>query len=137
MTPIFWLGISFLLVASSLSVLLWVAVPAVQELARTARSAQRLLDMLSRELPPTLEAMRLTGLEVSELTDEMSESIRSAGSVVKQLDAGLQGVREQATNAQRTTRSLTAGVKAAWRSLHAAQPSTNNRSSSVPDSKDR
>ncbi|MEM7581337.1 MAG: DUF948 domain-containing protein, partial [Cyanobacteria bacterium P01_A01_bin.80] len=59
--PLFWLGLSILLVAVSLTALLVAAIPALQEVARAARSAEKLFDTLSRELPPTLEAVRLTG----------------------------------------------------------------------------
>jgi uncharacterized protein YoxC len=115
--PIFWLGLSILLVAVSLTAVLVVAIPALQELARAARSAEKLFDTLSRELPPTLESIRLTGLEISDLTDDMSEGVKSAGQVVKQVDQSFEGARKQAQKAQVTTRSVFAGVKAAWRTF--------------------
>jgi uncharacterized protein YoxC len=115
--PIFWLGLSILLVAVSLTAVLVVAIPALQELARAARSAEKLFDTLSRELPPTLESIRLTGLEISDLTDDMSEGVKSAGQVVKQVDQGFDGARKQVQKAQVTTRSVFAGVKAAWRTF--------------------
>ncbi|MGL5511491.1 MAG: DUF948 domain-containing protein, partial [Microcoleaceae cyanobacterium] len=62
--PIFWLGISLLLVAVSLTAVLVTALPAVMALANAARSMEKLTDTLTRELPPTLEAIRLTGLEI-------------------------------------------------------------------------
>jgi uncharacterized protein YoxC len=115
--PIFWLGLSILLVAVSLTAVLIVAVPALQELGRAARSAEKLFDTLNRELPPTLEAMRLTGLEVSELTDDMSQGVQSAGQVVKQVDQSITGVKQQVQKAQVTSRSVLAGVKTAWRTF--------------------
>lgn len=115
--PIFWLGLSILLVAVSLTAVLVVAIPALQELARAARSAEKLFDTLSRELPPTLESIRLTGLEISDLTDDMSEGVKSAGQVVKQVDQSFDGARKQVQKAQVTTRSVFAGVKAAWRTF--------------------
>jgi hypothetical protein len=60
--PLFWLGLSLLLVATSLTAVLVAAIPALQELARAARSAEKLFDTLSRELPPTLEAVSYTHL---------------------------------------------------------------------------
>jgi len=57
--PIFWLGCSLLLVAVSLTAVFIAALPALQELARAARSAEKLFDTLHREFPPTLEAIRL------------------------------------------------------------------------------
>jgi len=59
--PLFWLGLSLLLVAVSLTAVLVVAIPTLMELSRAARSAEKLFDTLGRELPPTLEALRLTG----------------------------------------------------------------------------
>ena len=115
--PIFWLGLSILLVAVSLTAVLVVAIPALQELARAARSAEKLFDTLSRELPPTLESIRLTGLEISDLTDDMSEGVKSAGQVVKQVDQSFDSARKQVQKAQTTTRSVFSGVKAAWRTF--------------------
>lgn len=114
--PIFWLGLSLLLVAMSLTAVLIVALPALQELARAARSAEKLFDTLRREFPPTLEAIRLTGLEISELTDDINEGVKSASDVVKQVDRSLSSTRGQIDKVQVGTRGVVAGVKAAWRS---------------------
>ena len=67
-TPFFWLGISILLVAISLVALLTVAIFTLQELARAARSAEKLLDTLNQELPAPLRDLRLTGQDLSGLT---------------------------------------------------------------------
>lgn len=115
--PLFWLGLSILFVAISLTAMLFAALPAFRELARAARSAEKLFDTLSRELPPTLESIRLTGLEITDLSEEVSEGVQSAGQVVKQVDQSLRGVKRQAQQAQTTTRSVFAGVKAAWRTF--------------------
>jgi uncharacterized protein YoxC len=115
--PIFWLGLSILLVAVSLTALLVAAIPALQEVASAARSAEKLFDTLSRELPPTLEAVRLTGLEITDLTDDVSEGVQSASGVVKQVDQSLNSAKKQAQNVQVGTRSIFVGVKAAWKSL--------------------
>jgi uncharacterized protein YoxC len=115
--PLFWLGLSILFVAVSLTALLFAALPAFRELARAARSAEKLFDTLSRELPPTLEAIRLTGIEITDLSDEVSEGVQSAGQVVKQVDQSIRGVKRQAQQAQTTTRSVFAGVKAAWKTF--------------------
>lgn len=116
-TPLFWLGLSILLVAICLAVVLAVAIPAFLELARAARSAEKLFDTLSRDLPPTLEALRLTGLEVRDLTDGLGESVERAGRVVKQVDHSLSDAKQQAKEAEITTRSLVAGAQAAWKTL--------------------
>jgi uncharacterized protein YoxC len=115
--PVVWLGASLLLVAASLALLMVAALPAIQELASAARSAEKLFDILSRELPPTLEAIRLTGTEIASLTDDVSQNVQAAGRVVGQLDQSLTGIKQQAQQAQVTTRSLGTGVKAAWRSF--------------------
>ncbi|MEL7035443.1 MAG: hypothetical protein AAFO04_07460 [Cyanobacteria bacterium J06592_8] len=112
--PIFWLGLSILLVAASLSAVLIAALPALQALARAARSLEKLADTLSREFPPTLEAIRMTGLEISELTDDVSEGVQSAGQVVKQVDRSIDDAKKQAQKVQNTTSSVFKGFKVAW-----------------------
>lgn len=120
--PLFWLGLSLLLVATSLTAVLVAAIPALQELARAARSAEKLFDTLSRELPPTLEAIRVTGLEIADLTDDVSEGVKSANQVVKQVDQSLDSARIQAQNLQVSTHTIFVGVKAAWGNLTRQKP---------------
>ncbi len=120
--PLFWLGLSIVLVATSLTAVLVAAIPALQEVARAARSAEKLFDTLSRELPPTLEAIRTTGLEITDLTEDVSEGVKSAGQVVKQVDQSLDGARKQAQNLQVGTRSVFVGVKAAWKTFTRQKP---------------
>ncbi|MCU0550256.1 MAG: DUF948 domain-containing protein [Leptolyngbya sp. Prado105] len=134
--PIFWLGLSILLVAISLTALLTVAIPAFNEMGRAARSAEKLFDTLNRELPPTLEALRITGNEVTDLTDDVTQGVQSAAQVVKQVDQTVTGVKQQAQKAQTTGRSLLAGAKAAWRTLNQS-PSQARRSSRMASSRDR
>jgi uncharacterized protein YoxC len=124
--PLFWLGLSILLVAVSLTAVLIAAVPALQELARAARSIEKLADTLRRELPPTLEAIRLTGLEISDLTDDINDGVKSASQVAKQVDESLSSAKNQAKNVQMNTRGVVAGVKAAWRTWK--RPSGGRRS---------
>jgi len=121
--PLFWLGLSIILVACSITALLVAAIPALQEVARAARSAEKLFDTLSRELPPTLEAIRLTGLEITDLTDDVSEGVQSASGVVKQVDQSLSTAKKQAQNVQVGTRSIFVGIKAAWKSFTNTQSS--------------
>lgn len=129
--PIFWLGCSLLLVAVSLTAVFVAALPVLQELARAAQSVGRLAETLNRELPPTLEAIRLTGLEISELTDDVSDGVKSAGQVVKQVDQSLGGVKKQAKNVQTGTRSVVAGVRAAWQTFNRPTASDRQRLSSA------
>ncbi|QLE57555.1 DUF948 domain-containing protein [Nostoc sp. TCL26-01] len=120
--PLFWLGLSILLVAASLTAVLVAAIPALQELARAARSAEKLFDTLSRELPPTLEAIRTTGLEITDLTDDVSEGVKSASQVVQQVDQSIDGAKKQAQNLQVGTRSIFVGVKTAWKTFTRQKP---------------
>lgn len=115
--PLFWLGLSLLLVATSLSVVLVVAIPAVQELARASRSAEKLFDTLSRELPSTLKAIRNTSLDITDLTEDVSDGIKSVGQAVRQVDQGLNTAKKQADNVQIGTRSLWVGVRTAWKTF--------------------
>ncbi len=112
--PVLFLGCSILLVAVSLTALVVAAFPAIQDLSRAARSAEKLFDKLDRELPPTLEAIRLAGLELSDLGDEMSQGVQSAATVVQQANLSLTQVQKQAGNVRTNTRSVWVGVKAAW-----------------------
>ncbi|MCC3445430.1 MAG: DUF948 domain-containing protein [Microcoleus sp. PH2017_03_ELD_O_A] len=134
--PLFWLGLSILLVAVSLTAVLVTLIPAVQALTRAARSVEKLADTLAREFPPTLEAIRLTGLEISELTDDVSDGVQSAGEVVKQVDRSIGSAKKQAQNVQVTTRSVVTGIKAAWKTLTRKPPisGTNRRSDRLSQS---
>ncbi len=117
MDPVFWLGVSLFLVAISLTVVLVVAIPAFQELSKAAQSAQKLFDLLQRELPSTLDALRRTGGDLSDLSDDMSESLQTASHVVKQVDESLMEVKHQVQRAGIGTTSFFIGVQATIRSL--------------------
>lgn len=125
--PLFWLGLSILLVAVSLTAVLVAALPALQELARAARSAEKLFDTLRRDLPPTLEAIRLTGLEISDLTNDVSDGVKNAVQVAQQVDQSLDSAVKKAQKVEVGTRSVVAGVKAAWKTL-TRTPSNRSRS---------
>ena len=125
---IFLLGLSFLLVVVCLTILLLTAIPAFQELAKAANSIIRLADTLTRELPATLEAIRMTGLELSELSDELNQGAKSAGEAVKQVNDGIKGVRQGASSASIATKSAFAGLKAGLKSL--GRPRRQKRSPS-------
>ncbi|MBD2187979.1 DUF948 domain-containing protein [Pseudanabaena mucicola] len=125
---IFLLGLSFLLVVVCLTILLLTAIPTFQELAKAANSIIRLADTLTRELPATLEAIRMTGLELSELSDELNQGAKSAGEAVKQVNDGIKGVRQGASNATIATKSAFAGIKAGLKSL--GRPRRKQRSAS-------
>ncbi len=128
--PLFWLALSFLLVVISLTAVLMVAIPALRELGRAARSAEKLFDTLGRELPPTLEAIRLTGLEITELTDDVTEGVQSAGQVVQQVNQSLTSAQTGAKRVNTGTKSLFAGARAAWQTLTTDEPTRSGRRSS-------
>lgn len=114
--PLFWLALSLCLVSVSLTALLCVALPTLLELARAARSAEKLFDTLREELPRTLDSLRLTGLEIAELTEEINTGVKSATDVAKQVDQSLYYAGKQVKGAQSGTRRLVVGLKAAWKS---------------------
>lgn len=105
------------MLAAGLIALVSVSIPALFGIARAARSAEKLFDTLDRELPRTLETLRHTGADLRDLADDMTDGVSSARNIVKQVDRGLTDVRQQAYQAQRTTRSAMVGVRAAWRVL--------------------
>lgn len=127
--PLFWLVLSLLFVTISLTVVLIVAIPTLLELGRAARSAEKLFETLRREFPPTLEAIRLTGMEISDLTDDVSQGVQSANQVVQQVDQSLSGVRQQARKVQLGSRNVVTGIKAAWKTFTKPQPSVTARRS--------
>ena len=133
--PLFWLGLSLLLVSFSLFAVLLVTIPTLQEVARAARSAEKLFDTLNREFPPTLEAIRLTGKEVGELTDELNQGINNATGVAKQVDRGLVNAKLQAQQVQQNSRGLVAGVKAAWKTWRNPKEDSIVISSKLPKSR--
>jgi uncharacterized protein YoxC len=113
--PLLILDCSILLVAVSLTALLVAAFPAIQDLSRAARSAEKLFDRLDRDLPPTLEAIRLTGIELSDLSEEVTQGVQSASSVVQQVDRSITEVKERVGIVQTGTGRVWIGVRAAWK----------------------
>ena len=100
--------------ALSLTTVLIVSIPVLQELARAARSAEKLFDTLEREFPATLESIRLTGVEITELTEDINDGVKSASEVVKQMDKTLNRTQEQMGKIKQGTHRLSKGVRAAW-----------------------
>ncbi|NET00973.1 MAG: DUF948 domain-containing protein [Sphaerospermopsis sp. SIO1G2] len=113
---------SLILVALSLTAILVAAIPTLQELAHAARSAEKLFDTISRELPSTLQAIRSTSLEITDLSDDVSESVKSANQVVRQVDQSIDVAKKQAQDIQINTRSLIVGFKAAWKTFARQAP---------------
>lgn len=122
--PIFWLGFSLCLVSVSLTAVLITLLPVVQELSRAARSAEKLFDTLNREFPNTLDAIRTTNLELTELSGEVKEGVKSASGAVKQIDRTLGSAKKQVTTLQVKSRSFWEGLKAGistWRNYPQAK----------------
>ncbi|AFZ51935.1 DUF948 domain-containing protein [Dactylococcopsis salina] len=113
--PIFWLALSLFLVAISLTAVLVAAFPVFLELARVARSAEKILDMLQQELPAILKSLRLTGEEVTELTNDVNGSVKSATKVIQQFDRGVTTAKNQAQGVKKQTRGVITGIKVAWK----------------------
>jgi deoxyribodipyrimidine photolyase len=64
-----------------------------------------------------LEAIRLTGLEITELTDDLTDGIQNTGQIAKEMHSSLSQVKHQARQATVTTKSVFAGFRAAWQTL--------------------
>jgi len=113
--PLFWLAFSLFLVSISLTAVLVAAFPAFLELARVARSAEKLIDTLEKELPPTLQVLRLTGEELSDLTNDVNSSVKRATQAVQKLDRGVTTAKNQAEGVKKQTRGVITGIRVAWR----------------------
>lgn len=114
-SPLFWLSLSLFLVSVSLTAVLIAAFPAFLELARVARNADKLIDTLQQELPPTLRAIRLTGEEITELTNDVNTGVKSASQTVQRFDQGVTTAKNQAKGVRKQTRGFLTGVKVAWK----------------------
>ncbi len=69
----------------------------------------------------------MTGLEISDLTDDASDGVKSAVQVAQQVDQSLDSVIKKAQKVELGTRSVLTGVKAAWKTL--TRPPSNRRKS--------
>lgn len=113
-SPLFWLLLSFLLVALSLTAVLAAAFPAFLELGRAARSAEKLMDTLNREIPRTLEALRRTGGDLADFTDELEASVKSAKGILKQTEQSIIQTRQQIRQVHHHSHITWTGIKTAW-----------------------
>ncbi|KAF3334384.1 hypothetical protein FCM35_KLT20988 [Carex littledalei] len=87
-----------------------VAIPTLFALKRTAKSLAKLADTACVELPSTMAAIRLSGLEISDLTLELSDLSQGiAGSVSKStqaVKAAGAGIKQIGAVAQQKTMSI-------------------------------
>lgn len=109
--PLFWLGLSLTLVAISLTAVLVILIPVLQELSRAARSAEKLFDTLNREFPDTLEAIRMTNLEITQLSGEVKGGIKSASVVVQKVERTIVTAKSQVEKLKTVSRNFWVGVK--------------------------
>ncbi|MEM1366579.1 MAG: hypothetical protein AAGG02_00915 [Cyanobacteria bacterium P01_H01_bin.15] len=131
--PIIWFELTALgLVLSLISVFLML-LPTLQAVMQAARSAEKLFDTLEKEFPPTLEALRLTGHDISELTDGLDQGVRGATNVVKQVDGSLNQAATQLGQVSLQTQGVWKGLRAAWQTFR-AQP-TRHQPGSARDFK--
>ncbi|VVA90515.1 unnamed protein product [Arabis nemorensis] len=86
------------------------AVPTLVAMGRAATSFAKLADTAREELPTTLAAIRLSGMEISDLTLELSElsqditdGVNKSAKAVKAAEAG---IRQIGTRAQQQTLSM-------------------------------
>lgn len=119
--PFFWLGFSIVLVAISLTAVLITAIPAFRELTRAARSAEKLFDTLNQEFPNTLESLRLTNVQITELSEEVKDSVKGVSGAVKEIDKSIVTTKKQAKKVTLSTRGFLVGIKAAWNSFRTSE----------------
>lgn len=125
--PIFWLGLSLGCVALGLLLLCVAMLPAARDLQRAARSLERLAETLNRELPATLESFRQTGLELGDLTENVTSSVRNASETLGHVNDSVSTVRRQTQRAHGTARGAIAGIRAAWRVLRDREQPEDDR----------
>eukprot|EP00198_Chlamydomonas_reinhardtii_P010618 XP_001699955.1 predicted protein [Chlamydomonas reinhardtii] len=109
---------SFLLCVAGAVVLLLGCLPALWAMARAAVRAERLMAAAEAELPDTLAAMRLSGLELTDciqelgaLGGELTRGVRSTAALASMAEAGVRGGVAAADTAVRT-QLLPAAAKA-------------------------
>jgi hypothetical protein len=100
MTPVdqafFLLGFIACLTTGVLTALLMTAIPTLNAMRRAAISMEKLADVAREELPSTMAAIRLSGMEISDLTlelndlsQEISDGVRSSARAVQAAEVGI------------------------------------------------
>eukprot|EP00250_Pteridium_aquilinum_P011115 c19844_g1_i2 orf=78-1112(+) len=84
------------MVCGAFIALLAVAIPTLNAMRKAALSLERLADTARQELPGTMAAIRLSGMEISDLTlelsdlgEEISESVRSSARAMRAAEVGI------------------------------------------------
>ncbi|XWS44849.1 hypothetical protein CRYUN_Cryun15aG0084500 [Craigia yunnanensis] len=92
-------------VAVSATWLFFSAIPTLLAFKRAAESLEKLMDVTRKELPGTMAAVRLTGMEISDLTMELSDlgqgitqGVRSSTRAVHSAEERLRGLTDIASS---------------------------------------
>lgn len=117
MDPQFWIGISAGLLGAALLALVLSLLPLLAQLTRTARSAERLLDLVERELPPILDALQQTTAEVSDISQEVGGGLKRVNQTVDAVGTGLGVFQTGVSQVNVRSKAWAAGAKAAWKTL--------------------
>ncbi len=117
MDPQFWLGISAGLLGAALLALVLALLPLLAQLTRTARSAERLFDLVERELPPILDSLQQTTAEVSDISQEVGGGLKRVNQTVDAVGTGLGVFQTGVSQANIRSQAWAAGAKAAWKTL--------------------
>ncbi|TYJ46907.1 hypothetical protein E1A91_A02G151700v1 [Gossypium mustelinum] len=93
-------------VAVSATWLFLSAIPALLAFKRAAESLEKLMDVTREELPDTMAAVRLSGMEISDLTmklsdlgQEITQGVRSSTRAVRLAEERLRGLKDIASSA--------------------------------------
>ncbi|KAL5703821.1 hypothetical protein ACHQM5_022326 [Ranunculus cassubicifolius] len=109
---IFMLNAVACVVALSTSWLFFSAIPALLAFRRAADSVAKLMDVMREELPDTMAAVRLSGMEISDLTMEL-------GDLGQEITKGVRSTTKAVRVAEDRLRSLTTMVPNALVQGHA------------------
>ncbi|CAI5949378.1 unnamed protein product [Closterium sp. NIES-65] len=77
--PVLCLGFVACSITAALSVMLVAAVPALLAIRKAALALERLAEVAREEVPGTMAAVRLSGMEMSDLSMELSDLRRLRG----------------------------------------------------------
>eukprot|EP00245_Coleochaete_scutata_P011732 TRINITY_DN4420_c0_g1_i2.p1 TRINITY_DN4420_c0_g1~~TRINITY_DN4420_c0_g1_i2.p1 ORF type:complete len:367 (-),score=54.39 TRINITY_DN4420_c0_g1_i2:829-1929(-) len=110
------LGFIAVVLSGSISALLLMAIPTLRAMKKAAESVEKLADTAREELPGTMAALRLSGMEISDLTMELSdlsqdigEGLRSSARAVQAAEDGLRRMGSFASNSTLNSRNSTGG----------------------------
>jgi len=115
--PQFWLGLTTGLLAAALLVLMVALLPFLQQLQRTATAAERLLNILERELPTVLGNVRDTTGELKDVTSELDTGLKRVNKAADAVGSGVTVAQKQLSGLSLQARALWAGAGTAWQVL--------------------